>query len=566
MNRWSISLLLLAVMTGLVGVAVAEELVVFTAHQNFDSRIYMLRSDGSIRDLYELFNFYAADVEVVDGYVYVAEAFQPSVVRLDPQTGSRTSFINDVSLIVLYDVACDGSWFYIKEWSLRRYDMNGDYDSSASFDGDVFGSTWDGEHLWTLDGETMHCWDISGWPALTELPGRAFAPPSDRCRGLNFDGQYFWTAESGDTLGSIYVFDYQGQVVRQMTAPAYSGWGAAPVSVMRPRVVAGPGPAAENPPHVRVFEAVGNAWWDYQIEAYGATGYGVNVTCGNVDGGLDDIITGAGPGAVYGPHVRGFTIDGTPLAGLSFLAYGTNKFGVNVACGDLDGDGYDEIVTGAGPGAVFGPHVRAFDHDGTGGTDPISGVNYFAYGTLRWGVNVAAGDIDGDGYDEIVTAPGPGTMFGPHIRGWNVDNGTVAAMPGASFMAYGTNRFGAVVSCGDLDGDGVDEIVTAPGPSPAFPMHLRGWRFEGTGVSPLTGCDFLAWPAAEARHGARIFAGADLDDDGRDEILAGCGPDPQRDTRIRAFSYGPGGVEIVFALRAFQPGLNHGVNVAGGIF
>ncbi len=75
-----------------------------------------------------------------------------------------------------------------------------------------------------------------------------------------------------------------------------------------------------------------------------------------------ELLTGAGPGAIYGPHVRGFTIDGEPVDGLNFLAYGTNKWGVNVAAGDLDGDGKDEIITGAGPGAVFGPHVRAFSY------------------------------------------------------------------------------------------------------------------------------------------------------------------------------------------------------------
>ena len=50
------------------------------------------------------------------------------------------------------------------------------------------------------------------------------------------------------------------------------------------------------------------------------------------------------------------------------------------------------------------------------------------------------------------------------------------------------------------------------------------------------------------------------------EILAGAGPDPQRDTRVRAFGYQSGEVTILYALRAFQPSMTHGVNVAGGIF
>ena len=71
-----------------------------------------------------------------------------------------------------------------------------------------------------------------------------------------------------------------------------------------------------------------------------------------------------------------------------------SRMGVNVSAGDIDADGYDEIITGAGPGAVFGPHVRAFDFDGTAPVVAVPGVSYFAYGTMRYGVNVAAGDLD----------------------------------------------------------------------------------------------------------------------------------------------------------------------------
>ena len=73
-------------------------------------------------------------------------------------------------------------------------------------------------------------------------------------------------------------------------------------------------------------------------------------------------------------------------------------------------------MTGAGPGAVFGPHVRGFNVDGTV-AEPLSGVNFFAYGTPRWGVHVSCGNVDDDGYDEIVTGAGPGTDTGSYRRG-----------------------------------------------------------------------------------------------------------------------------------------------------
>jgi hypothetical protein len=106
-----------------------------------------------------------------------------------------------------------------------------------------------------------------------------------------------------------------------------------------------------------------------------------------------------------------------------------------VACADIDGDGMDEILTGAGPGSVFGPHVRGWNVDG-GAAASIPGVSFFAYGTNQFGVRVTGGDVDGDGIDEIVTTPGPGVVFASHVRGWNYDGGTLAAIPSISFLAF----------------------------------------------------------------------------------------------------------------------------------
>jgi predicted GH43/DUF377 family glycosyl hydrolase len=338
----------------------------------------------------------------------------------------------------------------------------------------------------------------------------------------------------------------------------------APPEPVHDLLLAGPGPGIDNPPVVRTFPLVQEGAHLLEFRAYGAAHYGVNVSCGRVNGGTADVIlTGAGPGDIYGPHVRGFLPDGTPVAGLSFLAYGTNRFGVNVAAGDLDGDGYDEIITGAGPGDVFGPHVRAFDFDGGPPVSPVPGVSYFAYGTLKYGVNVTAGDLDGDGYDEIVTGAGPGDVFGPHVRGWNVDGGTAAAIPGISFFAYGTLKYGVDVAAGDLDGDGLAEIITAPGPSGLFGAHIRGWNVDGS-VSPMPGFSFFAWPADQSTYGARIFAGSDLDGDGRDDLVTGAGPDPQAGTPVSVYRYLDGTASLWFSLEAFPAGTTMGASVAGG--
>ncbi len=330
-------------------------------------------------------------------------------------------------------------------------------------------------------------------------------------------------------------------------------------------IVVGPGPSELNPPRIRIMSLGENARPIHDSNAYGASGYGVNVACGDPDGDSElEIITGAGPGDIYGPHVRGFETNGMPLQDLSFMAYGTLKYGVNVAAGDLDGNGADEIITGAGPGTVFGPHVRAFSYTPGSGVSAVPGVNYFAYATLRWGVNVTAGDIDGDGFDEIVTGAGPGAIFGPHVRGWNIDGGTAAPIPNMGFMAYNTWKYGVNVCCADLNGDGVDEIITGPGPSNWFGAHIRGWRWDGNETTPLPNFSFFAWPPESARFGARVGKAADLDHDGADELLVCAGPDPNIGSPVTVYRYGDEQVTEWFRFEAFPAGWTHGCNASAG--
>jgi hypothetical protein len=204
------------------------EMIVFTAHQDWLSRIYMMRMDGSVIGYYQYDFYYLADVEVIDNEVYIAEAFAPRVLRFDVDTGDLDVIVDDWSLYYFYDVAFDETYIYVTEWDLNRYDVTGDKDGTASFDEDTMGGAWDGSYLWTLnDAGQIKCWNVAAWPNLTELPANGFSPPSSACRGLWFDGQYFWSAEDIDgVLGNIYRFDHTGQVVDQWRAPAFRGWAA----------------------------------------------------------------------------------------------------------------------------------------------------------------------------------------------------------------------------------------------------------------------------------------------------------------------------------------------------
>jgi hypothetical protein len=243
-----------------------------------------------------------------------------------------------------------------------------------------------------------------------------------------------------------------------------------------------------------------------------------------------DVLAVAGPG---GPaEIRRF--HGTTGAALSSITAfpATLTAGLFVATGDVNGDGTADVVVAPDQGG--GPHVKVFD--GHSGQELASFMAYAS--TFTGGVRVAVGDVTGDGVAEIITAAGPNG--GPHVKVF-----TLGGQVLASFMAYDATFTGGVrVAAGDLDGDGVAEIVT--GPDVGGGPHVK--IFAGsTGVEQAS---FMAGPTAP-QQGARVAA-ADWTHDGRAEVVVGSGPSS---TPTVSVYEGPTGALVTTALApANEPG------------
>ena len=273
------------------------------------------------------------------------------------------------------------------------------------------------------------------------------------------------------------------------------------------------------------------------VESKGSTRYpeGTVVTLPNVSGHRDVSQTSC-PGNRMYERIGQIRADAAAGAAVAVPYSEAWRGGMYVAAGDLDDDGVDEFVSGADSGG--GPHVRTFEPSGQGRKSFIVYPQGF-----RGGVRVAVGNTDGIGAEEIITAPGPGG--GPHIRVLRNEMTGVA-----SFMAYTPGFTGGVyVASGNVDGIPGDEIITGAGAGGG--PHVRIFKPDGTAIGGFMGFS-PAFPG-----GVRVGT-ADINGDGRDEILLGAGPGGGPHVRIVDLTG-----RALGSFFAYHPNFTGGVHVAG---
>lgn len=246
------------------------------------------------------------------------------------------------------------------------------------------------------------------------------------------------------------------------------------------------------------------------------------------------------PAADGGPQVVVYGHDGT--AKLNFFAYSSAmRVGIQAAVGDLNGDGTNEIIVA--PGAGAGPQVRVFDMQG----QPIN--QFFAFAShLRTGMNIAVVDVDGDGSDEVIATAMAGA--GPQVRIFNA-----AGEVESQFWAYpATFRGGINLTTGDVDGDGTLEMIVAP--ASAGGPQIRVFDYDGSVVA-----QFLAY-AGTVRGGYMLDTG-DMNNDGTADIIVapGEGLGPQ----VATFTYSGDLIKRFFAYAdTFRGGIQATVGDVSG--
>ncbi len=256
--------------------------------------------------------------------------------------------------------------------------------------------------------------------------------------------------------------------------------------------------------------------------------FGSAVASGDLDGdGYDDLVVSAsgastGVGAYGEVYVYAGGASGPGTSPTTTLAGSTTRYGMGKALGvgDVDGDGYDDLLVKSESMASSTTRtVSLYDGGATGLSTTESWSQTDTTGSYL-GSSIAVADFDGDGYADAAlseyayTGAGRASVFlGPSF--------------GSTADAYLTDSAAGMFSWGlqvvtDADGDGLPELAASDYTYDTVAYQPKGavWVFPGDGSAGVSSAYAVKYiGAANDRLGWGIGDGGDVNGDGYGDLL-----------------------------------------------